>query len=47
VLIQNAHPGFIDWDEFERNQATLKQNLTGFGVSGSAGPVPDSRTRGA
>jgi DNA invertase Pin-like site-specific DNA recombinase len=31
VLIQNAHPGFIDWDEFERNQATLKQNLTGFG----------------
>lgn len=31
VLIQKAHPGFIDWEEFERNQATLKQNLTGFG----------------
>jgi DNA invertase Pin-like site-specific DNA recombinase len=31
VLIQDAHPGFIDWSEFERNQATLKQNLTGFG----------------
>ena len=30
VLIQNSHPGFIDWDEFERNQATLKQNLSGF-----------------
>ena len=27
VLIQKAHPGFIDWEEFERNQATLKQNL--------------------
>jgi DNA invertase Pin-like site-specific DNA recombinase len=31
VLIRDVHPGYIDWDEFERNQATLKQNLTGFG----------------
>ena len=31
VLIRDAHAGYIDWEEFERNQATLKQNLTGFG----------------
>ena len=33
VLIQDAHPGYIDWEEFERNQATLQQNATGFGQS--------------
>jgi len=31
VLIRGASAGYIDWEEFERNQATLKQNLTGFG----------------
>ncbi len=32
VLIRDAHPGYIDWEEFERNQATLKQNAGGFGI---------------
>lgn len=27
VLIQDAHPGYISWEEFERNEATLEQNL--------------------
>ena len=39
VLIRDAHPGYIDWDEFERNQVTLTQNATGFGKS-SRGSVP-------
>ena len=34
VLIQDAHPGYISWDEFERNQVTLRQNAAGFGQSG-------------
>lgn len=39
VLIRGAHPGYIDWEEFERNQATLKQNLAGFGQS-TRGSMP-------
>ncbi|HEX5208735.1 MAG TPA: recombinase family protein [Steroidobacteraceae bacterium] len=39
VLIQNAHPGYISWEEFERNQATLKQNVGSFSP-GSRGTVP-------
>ncbi len=31
VLIRGAHVGYIDWDEFERNQVTLRQSATGFG----------------
>jgi DNA invertase Pin-like site-specific DNA recombinase len=31
VLIRDAHVGYIDWEEFERNQLTLKQSATGFG----------------
>ena len=27
VLIREAHPGYISWDEFERNEQTLKQNV--------------------
>ena len=30
VSIQNAHAGFIDWDEYPRNQATLAGNATAF-----------------
>ena len=33
VLIRDSHAGYIDWEEFERNQATLKQNAGGFGQS--------------
>jgi len=35
TLIVDAHPGYIDWEEFERNQATLKSNTGGFGARGS------------
>jgi DNA invertase Pin-like site-specific DNA recombinase len=34
VLIHNAHPGYIGWEEFERNQTTLKQNLAALGAEG-------------
>lgn len=33
VLIPEAHVGYISWQEYERNQETLKQNATGFGSS--------------
>jgi len=39
VLIPNAHPGYISWDEYERNQVTLKQNVFAFTPSGR-GTVP-------
>lgn len=39
VLIQNAHPGYISWEEFERNEVTLRQNVAGFSPSGR-GTVP-------
>lgn len=34
VLIPNAHSGYIGWDEFERNQATLEKNVFAFSPSG-------------
>ena len=37
VLIPNAHPGFIGWDEFERNQLTLRTNACGFSAAGRGG----------
>jgi len=39
VVIPDAHPGYIQWEEFERNQATLTQNAGGFGKS-DRGSVP-------
>jgi DNA invertase Pin-like site-specific DNA recombinase len=30
VLIQNAHPGYIAWEEFESNEQILQNNLTEF-----------------
>ena len=39
VLIRNAHPGYIDWDEFERNEVTLRQNVAAWSQSGR-GSVP-------
>jgi hypothetical protein len=32
VLIRDAHVGYIGWEEFERNQATLRQNAAAFGL---------------
>lgn len=39
VFIRNAHAGYIDWDEYERNQITLKQNVSGF-TQCSRGSMP-------
>lgn len=38
VLIRDVHAGYISWDEFERNQITLRQNAVGFsqGLRGGA-----------
>lgn len=33
VLIRDAHPGYICWDEFERNEITLRRNAAGFSTS--------------
>lgn len=33
VLIRDAHPGYISWDEFERNELTLKRNAVGFSTN--------------
>lgn len=39
VLIQEAHVGYISWEEFEQNQITLSRNAGGFG-NGRRGSVP-------
>lgn len=39
VLIKNAHIGYIDWDEFERNQTTLRNNAGSF-AQGRRGTLP-------
>ncbi len=38
VLIPDAHVGYISWEEYERNQATLTRNRLGFG--GERGGMP-------
>ncbi|MFX1716103.1 recombinase family protein [Paraburkholderia sp. A1RO-5L] len=40
VLIRDAHVGYIDWDEFERNQVTLRQSANGFGSELVRGTFP-------
>lgn len=39
VLIPGAHPGYIEWEEFERNQVILKENAGNF-VKSAQGSVP-------
>jgi DNA invertase Pin-like site-specific DNA recombinase len=34
VLIRDAHPGYISWEEYERNEQTLKQNVAGWSPTG-------------
>jgi hypothetical protein len=34
VLIRDAHPGYVSWDEFERNEQTLRQNVAGWSPTG-------------
>jgi DNA invertase Pin-like site-specific DNA recombinase len=33
ALIRDAHPGYISWDEFERNQDSLRRNNVSFGIA--------------
>lgn len=33
MLIRDAHPGYIPWDEFERNELTLQRNAVGFSTN--------------
>ena len=37
VLIPDAHAGYINWQEYERNQATLRHNAVGFGEAARGG----------
>ena len=39
VFIRDVHPGYISWEEFERNQLTLRHNIGSFSPSGR-GTVP-------
>src|SRR5882757_1954881 len=34
VLIRDAHPGYISWDEFERNEKTLRDTVAGWSPTG-------------
>jgi hypothetical protein len=34
VLIRAAHPGYISWEEFERNELTLRGNVAGWSKDG-------------
>jgi DNA invertase Pin-like site-specific DNA recombinase len=34
VLIRDAHPGYISWDEFGRNERTLRDNIAGWSPTG-------------
>lgn len=37
VLIKDAHPGYIDWAQFERNEQILKRNTAGWSAEGRGG----------
>jgi DNA invertase Pin-like site-specific DNA recombinase len=39
VLIKDAHPGYITWDEYERNQVRLRENICALSSDGR-GTVP-------
>ncbi len=38
VLILNAHPGYISWEEYERNEQQLQQSAKALGFERNAGP---------
>ena len=40
VCIPDAHVGFIDWDEYRRNQETLKRNVAAFTPGLARQPAP-------
>jgi DNA invertase Pin-like site-specific DNA recombinase len=43
VLIRDAHVGYLDWEEFDRNQVTLRQHAGGFNA-GVRGRMPREGT---
>ena len=38
TLLRGAHPGYIDWDEFERNQQTLRRSALAYGLENRRSP---------
>jgi len=39
VFLPDAHPGYVTWEEFERNQATLLANANGYGPDRRRSPA--------
>ena len=39
VLIRDAHPGYISWEEYERNERSLQQSAQAFSFQRNAGPA--------
>ena len=39
VFLPNAHPGYVTWEEFETNQATLLTNANGYGPDRRRSPA--------
>lgn len=39
VFLPNAHPGYLTWDEYEANQATLLANAAGYGTDRRRSPA--------
>src|SRR5262249_61406302 len=39
VFLPNAHTGYITWEEFEANQATLLTNAAGYGTDRRRSPA--------
>jgi DNA invertase Pin-like site-specific DNA recombinase len=38
VFLPNTHPGYLSWEDFETNQATLKTNAAGYGTDRRRSP---------
>lgn len=38
TLLRGMHPGYIDWDEFERNQQTLRRSALAYGLDNRRSP---------
>ncbi len=39
VFLPNVHPGYLTWEEFEANQATLRANAAGYGTDRRRSPA--------
>jgi DNA invertase Pin-like site-specific DNA recombinase len=39
VFLPDAHPGYLTWDEYEANQATLLTNAAGYGIDRRRSPA--------